>query len=172
MIYTGEQTDHIFSDLADAQLLGWASHVKCKTGGNSKFSGPIHTQDLVATSNPYANGERAYDKDYKRIVRSFYALLPGECKCANLTDRMQYHRCNSPEIKVKLVNSNSYFISVAKYIIGIYTEEQVTVAEFTDSVDGPETKPKQMNKFYFRELICKHQIINEKHYQAGSAKSE
>ena len=37
VIYIGEQAYHIYSDLADPQVLVWASHVKCKTGGNSKF---------------------------------------------------------------------------------------------------------------------------------------
>ena len=102
MIYTGEQTDHIFSDLADAQVLGWASHVKCKTGGNSKFSGPIHTQDLVATSNPYANGERAYDKDYKRIVRSFYAFFQ-----VNASVPILLTECNTIDVIPQKLRLNS-----------------------------------------------------------------
>ena len=134
VIYTGEHVDYIYNDLSDAQILGWASHVKCKNSNAGRFSGRIHTHDLVAVVNPYEARKRVYDK-------------------ANLSDRMQCDRCRSPTIKVKLVNSNSYFINVAKYLISIYTEEQVTVGEFTYRVDGyvdaPPEKPKKKISFTF-----------------------
>lgn len=63
VIYTDEHVDYIYNDLSDPQILGWASHVKCKNGNVGRFSGRIHTHDLVAVVNPYEARMRVYDKD-------------------------------------------------------------------------------------------------------------
>lgn len=41
---------------------------------------------------------------------------------------------NEHGIKVKLVNTASYFGNVAKYILSIYQEEQVAVGEFVTAL--------------------------------------
>ena len=53
VIYTGDHVDFMYMDLNNPAVLGWASHVKCKSGNVSRFSGRIHTHDLVASATPY-----------------------------------------------------------------------------------------------------------------------
>ena len=86
VIYTGEQNDHLYEDLTDPAVLGWATHVKCKGGGLSKCSGNIHTHELVAAVTNFDN-RKVYDRDYKRITWQAYNLLPGRCDCAIQLDR-------------------------------------------------------------------------------------
>ena len=132
VIYTGEHEDHLCLDMQEPQLLRYASHVKCKAGGSGRFSGRIHTHDLIAVSTPFNTRKANYDRDYKTVVRTFYKLIPGNCNCTR--DRLNCHRCSPGTIKVKLINTTSYFINVAKYIINIYAEEQVVVGEFSPSI--------------------------------------
>ena len=127
VIYTGDHVDFMYMDLRSPHVLGWASHVKCKSGNISRFSGKIHTHDLVASATPYNTRKVNYDRDYKTIVRSFYKSLPGTCQCQRVLDRNKCHRCSEHAIKVKLVNTSSYFINVAKYVLNIYQEEQVAI---------------------------------------------
>ena len=96
----------------------------------SRFRGPIHTHDLVASTTLYNTRKVNYDRDYKTIVRSF----SGTCSCQRVLDRSKCNRCNEHSIKVKLINTSSYFINVAKYILSIYQEEQVAIGEFVATV--------------------------------------
>ena len=124
----------MYMDLNNPYVLGWASHVKCKSGNVSKFSGRIHTHDLVASSTPFNTRKVNYDRYYKVIVRAFYKSLPGSCQCQRVLNRNKCHRCSEHSIKVKLVNTSSYFVNVSKYILNIYQEEQVAVGEFVATV--------------------------------------
>ena len=121
-------------DLNSPYVLGWASHVKCKSGNISRFSGRKHTHDLVASTTLYNTRKVNCDRDYKTIVRSFYKSLPGTCSCQRVLDRSKCNRCNEHSIKVKLINTSSYFINVVKYILSIYQEEQVAIGEFVATV--------------------------------------
>ena len=134
VIYTGDHVDFMYLDLNNPYVLGWASHVKCRSGNISRFSGRIHTHDLVASTTPYNTCKVNYDRDNKTIVRTFYKSLPGSCSCQRVLDRQKCNRCNEHSIKVKLVNTSSYFINVAKYILSIYQEEQVAIGEFVATV--------------------------------------
>ena len=134
VIYTGDHIDYMYMDLNSPAVLGWASHVKCKSGNVSRFSGKIHTHDLVASCTPYHTRKLNYDRDYKTIVRSFYKSLPGSCVCQRVLDRSKCERCAEHSIKVKLVNTATYFVNVAKYILSIYHKEQVSVGEFVTAV--------------------------------------
>ena len=134
VIYTDDHIDFMYLDLNSRHVLGWASHVKCKSGNVSRFSGRIHTHNLVASATPYHTRKVNYDRDYKTIVRSFYKSVPGSCSCQRVLDRTKCNRCNEHSIKVKLVNTSSYFINVTKYILSIYQEEQVATGEFVATV--------------------------------------
>ena len=136
VIYTGDHVDFLYMDLNSLQVLGWASHVKCKSGNVSKFSGKIHTHDLVASCTPYHTRKVNYDRDYKTIVRACYKSLPGTCTCQRVADRTKCGRCSEHAIKVKLVNTGGYVINVAKYILSIYQEEQVALGEFVASLSS------------------------------------
>ena len=64
-------------------------------------------------------------------------------------------------------------MNTARYVLGIFQEEQVTLeglfplfdpqADETDFQDKPDKK--SYNKFFFRKLLKKYKIINERHYQ-------
>lgn len=43
VIFTVEKNDSIYNDINGICVLGWATHVKCKSGGFGKFLGRIHT---------------------------------------------------------------------------------------------------------------------------------
>ena len=120
--------------MPEPQLLRYASHVNCKAGGSGRFSGRIYTHDLIAVSTPFNTCKAKYDRDYKTIVRTFYKLFPGNCNCINLSDQLNCNRCSGGTIKVKLINTTSYFINAAKYIINIYAEEQVVVGDFSPGI--------------------------------------
>ena len=107
VIYTKEHEDHLFFDMREPQLPRYASHVKCKAGGSGRFSGRIHTLDLIAVSTPFSTHKANYDRDYKTIVRTFYKLFPGNCNCTNLSHRLNCNRCSGGTIKVKLINTTS-----------------------------------------------------------------
>ena len=49
VIFTGKKNDAIDSDISGACILGWATDVKCKSGGIGKFSGRIYMHELVAS---------------------------------------------------------------------------------------------------------------------------
>ena len=134
VIYTGEHEDHLFFDMPEPQLLRYASHVNCKAGGSGRFSGRIYTHELIAVSTPFNTCKANYDRDYKAIVRTFYKLIPGNCNCINLSDQLNCNGCSGGTIKVKLINTTSYFLNAAKYIINIYAEEQVVVGEFSPGI--------------------------------------
>ena len=134
VMYTDEHEGLLYLDMQEPQLLGFASHIKCKAGGSGRFSGRFHSHDFLAVSTPFNTRKANYDRDYKTIVRAFYKLIPGSCTCSNLTDRMQCNRCSGSSIKVKLINTTSYFINAAKYVINIYAEEQVVVGELSPSI--------------------------------------
>ena len=68
VIYTGDHLDCIYRELNVSQVLGWASHIKCKGGMGGRFSGRIHTHNLVAAVTPFNNQKANYDRDYKTIV--------------------------------------------------------------------------------------------------------
>ena len=127
VIYMGDHLDFIYADLNCLQVLRWASHIKWRSGTGGKFGGKIHTYDVVAAVTPFNTRKSNYDRDYKTIVRAFYHHLPGNCLCQRLSDRLRCTRCTEGSIKVKLVNTTSYFINVAKYVLSIYSEKQVTL---------------------------------------------
>ena len=91
VIYTGDHLNFMCMDLNSPYVLGWARHVKCKSGNISRFSGRIHTHDLVASTTLYNTRKVNCDRDYKTIVRSFYKSLPGTCSCQRVLDRS---KCN------------------------------------------------------------------------------
>ena len=49
VFFTGKKNDAIYSDISGVCILGWATDVKCKSGGIGKFSGSIHMHELVAS---------------------------------------------------------------------------------------------------------------------------
>ena len=108
--------------------------IKCKGGSLSKFSGKIHTHELVAVDTNFENRKRVYNRDYKRITRQFYNHLPGKCDCSIQLDRERCGRCGPREIKVKLITDSCYFVHAARYLLNIFQEEQVVAGGFTPSI--------------------------------------
>ena len=122
VIFTGEENDSIYEDIRGCIVLGWASHVKCKSGGVGRLSGRAHTHELVASPAQFESRKRVYDRDYKRIIRAFYRSVPGSCQCTPQKERDTCKRCSPYGIKVKLIHGIPYFINSARYVLSIYQE--------------------------------------------------
>ena len=161
VIYTDDHIDFMYLDLNSRHVLGWASHVKCKSGNVSRFSGRIHTHNLVASATPYHTRKVNYDRDYKTIVRSFYknlfqdrAPVNESSTEQNVTDVMNTAlRSNSStphHISLMLPSTSSRFIRRNRSLL----ESLLPQFLRSDEVDSPPIRPKKYNRFYFRD-ICR-----------------